>query len=53
MGKSYMDRIETIMRRYRKAMEKAQAEFNRFGEVLPETDAILTRLEDELAVMML
>jgi hypothetical protein len=53
MGKSYRERIEAIMRRYRKAMEKAQAEFNRYGEVLPDTDELLTHLEDELAAVMI
>ena len=53
MGKSHRERIEVIMRRYHKALAKAEREFNRYGEVLPDTDELLTHLEDELAAVMI
>lgn len=53
MGKSYMERVEMIMKRYHKVLAKAEREFNRYGEVKPETDELLTHLEDELAAIMI
>lgn len=51
MGKTHRDKIAAIMAQYHEALEKARREFDRYGEVLPDTDKRLTLLEDRLAMV--